>query len=539
MFAFAGLLMSGLLAAQTVLYSENFNGGTNSFTLNTTDLSSSSTNNSWVVNNNYTGGSASIVCFGFPFSFTIANTPNEPAGITGGPTSNYLHIRSTAGSASGINNANYQAADGFCTSDENYFAKMSNDISTTGKTNVTLKFWWMCMAEAGTEYGEVYYSTDGGNNWNLLTAPVSQYSGQASWTQQTITNAAFDNQASLRFGFRFVNTASSGSPGDPPFSIDDIEVSATAVSCLPSASSFSASACNSYTVPSGDETYSISGTYMDTIPNVAGCDSVMTIQLSILNSNSSFSATACNSYTVPSGTATYTVSGTYQDTITNAAGCDSIMTIQLTINNSSSASISASDCYSYTVPSGNATYYASGTYYDTIPNVAGCDSIITITFTLTPVDVSTTLSANGDSITANNTSATSYQWIDCNNGNAIIPGETGLSYGPAMNGSYAVIVNTGTCQDTSACVNIMTIGTKETTSSAGLRLYPNPAGESFSITLEQPSELLIKNMLGQTVLTKELKAGKQLIDIQEIQNGVYFVNVVQQNKKHTIKLIKE
>ena len=37
--------------------------------------------------------------------------------------------------------------------------------------------------------------------------------------------------------------------------------------------------CGSYTVPSGDETYTSPGTYMDTIPNHMGCDSIITIHL--------------------------------------------------------------------------------------------------------------------------------------------------------------------------------------------------------------------------------------------------------------------
>lgn len=48
-----------------------------------------------------------------------------------------------------------------------------------------------------------------------------------------------------------------------------------------SASAFSVNACESYTVPSGDETYTSSGVYMDTIPNYLGCDSVMTITVNI------------------------------------------------------------------------------------------------------------------------------------------------------------------------------------------------------------------------------------------------------------------
>lgn len=42
--------------------------------------------------------------------------------------------------------------------------------------------------------------------------------------------------------------------------------------------------------------------------------------------------TTCDSYTSPSGNYTWNVSGTYLDTLTNAAGCDSILTIHLIVS---------------------------------------------------------------------------------------------------------------------------------------------------------------------------------------------------------------
>lgn len=47
--------------------------------------------------------------------------------------------------------------------------------------------------------------------------------------------------------------------------------------------------------------------------------------------NSSISPTACLSYTAPSG-AVFTSSGSFQDIIENSAGCDSIITVDLTVN---------------------------------------------------------------------------------------------------------------------------------------------------------------------------------------------------------------
>jgi len=209
--------------AQSVLYSQNFNSGAGTFVLNSTDQSSTSSGfNTWIVNNSYTGGSVTINCMGFPFSATINNTPAQPAGITS-PGGNYLHILSTDAQTSGVTNANYRPADGFCTSAENYFSK-TPVFSTAGYTNVSLSFWWLCMGSANA-YGELFYSTNGGSTWTQITPP-SQFANQSTWLQSTFTNPAFDNQASLQFGFRFVNTVATAG-ADPSFSIDDINVSGT------------------------------------------------------------------------------------------------------------------------------------------------------------------------------------------------------------------------------------------------------------------------------------------------------------------------
>ena len=92
------------------------------------------------------------------------------------------------------------------------------------------------------------------------------------------------------------------------------------------------SACDSYTSPSGNYTWNTSGTYMDTLTNAAGCDSILTIDLTVhYTTYSSFSELVCDTYISPSGQV-WTVSGQYMDVIPNAGGCDSIMTIDLTVN---------------------------------------------------------------------------------------------------------------------------------------------------------------------------------------------------------------
>jgi len=52
--------------------------------------------------------------------------------------------------------------------------------------------------------------------------------------------------------------------------------------CPVTSSTISPTVCNNYLSPSGNYTWISSGTYMDTISNTAGCDSIITVNLSIL-----------------------------------------------------------------------------------------------------------------------------------------------------------------------------------------------------------------------------------------------------------------
>ena len=145
-------------------------------------------------------------------------------------------------------------------------------------------------------------------------------------------------------------------------------------------------ACDSL-VSSTGEVWNTSGVYQDVIPNEAGCDSNMTINLTIINSSSSeITVTACDSYSLPGGTQTWTESGIYQDTLLNAVGCDSIVTVNLTINISPSLEITAEACDSYTSPTGTQIWTESGIYQEIVPLPGECDSIITVNLTINHSD---------------------------------------------------------------------------------------------------------------------------------------------------------
>lgn len=91
-------------------------------------------------------------------------------------------------------------------------------------------------------------------------------------------------------------------------------------------------------------------------------------------------ATACNTYSL--NNQTYTTSGTYVQTLANAnaAGCDSIINLNLTINNANSSTLNITNCGPYTL--NNQTYSATGAYTQLTQNIAGCDSTITLNLTI-------------------------------------------------------------------------------------------------------------------------------------------------------------
>jgi 3'-phosphoadenosine 5'-phosphosulfate sulfotransferase (PAPS reductase)/FAD synthetase len=140
---------------------------------------------------------------------------------------------------------------------------------------------------------------------------------------------------------------------------------------------FSYSACESYTW--NGVTYDESGDYVQNITASNGCDSVVTLHLTINHSLTELvEVEACNSYQW--NNQTYTESGDYQQTFTAANGCDSVVTLRLTINESPTREFAATSCVGYTW--NGQTYTTSGTYTQNIASNNGCDSIVTLHLTI-------------------------------------------------------------------------------------------------------------------------------------------------------------
>lgn len=239
----------------------------------------------------------------------------------------------------------------------------------------------------------------------------------------------------------------------------------------PSTGVHTVTACGSYTWMNGVSYTSSTNTPTYTLTNSVGCDSVVTLNLTILNLNYGTDVQyACDSYTWMNG-ATYTSSTNGPTwTLTGANGCDSIVTLDLTVYYSNTATDVHTTCDTLYWIDGN--YYAADTVGPmwTLSTINGCDSLVTLDLTIGGLDSTAT---QLDAITLQaNASGVEYQWMDCDS-NYMIPGANNQIFVAPYNGSFAVQVTDQNCVDTSACFTV---------SELGLIQVPSPSRTLLKIT---------------------------------------------------------
>ena len=195
-------------------------------------------------------------------------------------------------------------------------------------------------------------------------------------------------------------------------------------------------------------------------------------------------------------------------------------------------------CNSYISPSGNHIWTSSGTYSDTLQSSSGCDSILTILLTINTVDVSVT---NNAPTFAANAAGAAYQWLDCDNGFAMIPGATGQSFTATANGNYAVEITKNGCTDTSACIPITNIGITDHTMPSFVKIFPNPSNGYFYIIPDKKSaelSILIRNTLGQIVSRQKFSTSSEIKAALPAESGLYLIEVTSGDTVRMFRILK-
>ena len=111
--------------------------------------------------------------------------------------------------------------------------------------------------------------------------------------------------------------------------------------------------CDSYTWSVNGQTYTSTTTAVEQLTTGQGCSYTHTLNLTLGQSTSDTTTTsACDSYTWSANNQTYTTSGTFTESFANQGGCDSIVTLELTIN---SVDSSVTDNGDLTITANDAT----------------------------------------------------------------------------------------------------------------------------------------------------------------------------------------
>jgi PKD repeat protein len=217
----------------------------------------------------------------------------------------------------------------------------------------------------------------------------------------------------------------------------------------------------------------------------------------------------------PLGTFTWTVTGT------DLNGCSGQASTTVTVGAPPLPSTTVhQQCGSYTW--NGQTFTESGVYPVSLSNAFGCDSIATLQLTITAVD--TTVLVTGATLTAQQPDAT-YQWLDCDNGNAPIDGATEASFTPTQNGAYAVEVTVDGCPEVSGCHAILSTGVLGNTS-AHFRVFPVPAHDHAIIEAEGPLGLVqLCDVSGRVVRSFNLMDQRLVLPLTGVPQGPYLLRI--------------
>lgn len=273
-------------------------------------------------------------------------------------------------------------------------------------------------------------------------------------------------------------------------------------------------------------------------PNAPNCEATVTYIApsgvdNCPNASTALVSGLASGSTFPQGATTNTYQVT--DGVGNSASC----TFSITVDGTTTQTVAVDLCPGGSFTVGNHTYTQAGTYVDTLVGPNGCDLITTTNLSVVPL--STVVTQSGATLTASPLAST-YQWLDCDNGMAPIAGATNQSFTPSMSGNYAVAVGALGCTDTSACTNVIVVGLE-----AGLgqemRLFPNPSDGNVTVDFGgqmHEVEIRVLDLHGRVLHRQSnLNGIKANLDVRNLSPAVYLLEVVGQEGRHSFKMVIE
>lgn len=264
--------------------------------------------------------------------------------------------------------------------------------------------------------------------------------------------------------------------------------------------------------------------------------------------DTSINVVTCGVYTSPAGD-DYSTPGTYSfiDTIESVVciDCDSIISVSLTLTDQPESNLVISECGEYTSPGGQ-YFDVEGTYSftDIIPSLScpGYDSIINIELNL--FDDISLATVNFSGVLVVQQPGATYQWLDCDNGFAVIPGANDQDFIVPATGNYACEITLGSCVDTTAClfgeyVDDLDLLNYENTNL--IQFYPNPINDVLNLIIDSNdnTSVSITTISGSVVFCTNIQgSGAYEFDLSTLAKGTYFLVTSNSQKVQVYRIMK-
>jgi hypothetical protein len=316
-------------------------------------------------------------------SFTLVPPPTPPAAPTGaanqtlceGATVSQLSAAGTAIQwyANPIGGAALPSATVLISGNTYYATQTVNSLESTNRLAVSITL-NNIPAAPSTIGGNLDFCYSGGVQ--LFNTPSIQGASSYVWnTPVGATGSSTGTNISLIFSPSFVSGSLSvlaqNSCGQ------SAPISVVINQHLQSSTTLNVTTCDPYSF--NGQNYAQSGSYVYAGQTIYGCDSTVTLNLSITPTiQTSINENACGSF--PWNGQTLWTSGVYVDSLQTAGGCDSVVLLNLNVYPIYAVGIDSSvfDAFTWN----GIDYATSGSYTQFFTSINGCDSSVTINLTI-------------------------------------------------------------------------------------------------------------------------------------------------------------
>ena len=275
-----------------------------------------------------------------------------------------------------------------------------------------------------------------------------------------------------------------------------------------------AAICQGETYTENGFNVSQAGTYTQNLQTVNGCDSIVTLTLTVNPvATTALQAAICQGETYTENGFNVSEAGVYTQNLQTINGCDSVVTLTVSVNPIYNTELTATICEGSVYTENNFNVSEAGVYTQNLTSVNGCDSIVTLTVSVNPV-FDTTINAT------------------------INTGETYAEFGfnESESGTYVQNLQTVNGCDSTITLNLtVNSSLSDVAELTEITFYPNPTSGKVTFSKEIEKIEVIDN-IGKIVMrffdTNE-------INIETLPSGAYYLRMTIEDKTIMRKVIKE